>query len=353
MSVAMRRLVPGIASLVLVAGIPTYAQAQVTIHITTTQQTSCDVTTDASGLRLSGNGTDLIATGATLSGNGCGGGSGPPTPNNFPLTVSANPLTGTPFTVSWSVTGATSCSGSATLGGAAASLSGWTDVTTPDSPRSVLASTAGTYTLSLTCSNTGGSVTSLPTQVVVGQGGSGACPTLANGRTQATVSDINYNPGNHLRRSVDLTQWNNIWGHITESDDVTPWPGANGSSPTIKTLSNTQYIGAVFQTGNVAHGVTGFYIDASYYGGPPIDATISQNCGDFSPATAACSTTTSGYPNGVPDQDQPFLHWYVQGSSNAYCELQPNTTYYFNMQYHDLAPCATGTCEETFQHNHN
>src|SRR5579871_6901542 len=274
MSVATRRLALLICAFLLVIGISTSAEAQVTIHMTTTTQLNCDVTTDANGLRLSGNGTDLIATGVTLTGNGCGGGSGPPTPNNFPLTVSANPLTGTPFTVSWSVTGATTCSGSATLGGVAASLPGWTDVTTPDSPRSVLASVAGTYTLSLTCSNTGGSITSQPTQVLVGQGSASACPTLGNGRTPATASDINYLPGSHVRHSVDITQWANIWGYINEQAAPPPvaWPGISGASPTIMAIGKTQYLGAYFHT-TTQTGLSGFYIDVSYGQGPPVDVS--------------------------------------------------------------------------------
>src|SRR4051812_44172925 len=74
MSVAMRRFVSIFSAFALVvSGI---ASAQVTIHLTTTQQTACDITTDAQGLRLGAGGTDLVATGVTLSGTGCGTGGG-------------------------------------------------------------------------------------------------------------------------------------------------------------------------------------------------------------------------------------------------------------------------------------
>src|SRR4051812_21480965 len=245
MSVAMRRLASIVSVLALVvSGI---ASAQVTIHLTTTQQTACDITTDAQGLRLGAGGTDLVATGVTLSGTGCGGGGGaPPSPNNFALAVAPSaPTTGTPFTVSWAVTGANSCSGSASLNGNSASLSGWTDVTSATSPRIVTATTSGTYTLSLTCSNAAGSVTSVPTNVTVGQGSSDSCPAAP--RTRATISDIEYLPAlpaPHVRHNVDLTLWDNIWGHVNETDDVNPWPGANSSQPTIRTLQKTQYVAA-------------------------------------------------------------------------------------------------------------
>jgi len=145
----MRRLVSILSAFALV--VSGVASAQVTIHLTTTQQTACDITTDAQGLRLGAGGTDLVATGVTLSGTGCGtgGGGGAPAPNNFPLVVApTTPITGAPFTVSWAVTGATSCTGSASVNGSSTTLSGWTDVTSATSPRTVNATTAGTYTLS-------------------------------------------------------------------------------------------------------------------------------------------------------------------------------------------------------------
>ncbi len=352
MSVALSRLALIIFAAAAI-GLSATAHAQVTIHLTTTQNATCTVTTDASGLSLAPGGTDLTATGVTLSGSGCGGG-GAPSPNNFPLTVSANPVTGTPFTVSWSVTGATTCTASATLGGNAISLTGWTDVTTPNSPRSVTATIAGTYTLSLTCSNTVGSVTSLPANVVVAQGSGGNCPQLGNGRTQATLSDIHYlpEPPTHVRHGVDITQWDNIWGHINENDDVTTWPGVAGASPTISSIGTNQYLGAKFHVGAEPQSLTGFYIDVSYGPGPPIDAAISTSCGDFNPPDTGCKTSTP-----IQSQDQAFMHWKMSPGSSFYCGLLPNTDYYFNVQFHDANPtgpgCVGSTCEITIQHNHN
>ena len=63
------------------------ANAQVTVHLTTVQGSNCDVTTDAQGLTLVPGGTDLRATGVTLTGTGCGTGTQPPlpSPDNFAL----------------------------------------------------------------------------------------------------------------------------------------------------------------------------------------------------------------------------------------------------------------------------
>jgi hypothetical protein len=346
MAVAMRRLV-SLVSILALSAFGT-ASAQVTIHLTTAQQTSCDITTDANGLRLVPGSADLMATGVTLSGTGCGGG-GAPTPNNFPLTPNpASPTAGTPFTVSWSVSGATSCTGSASFNGSSTSLSGWTDVTAATSPRTVTASAAGSYTLSLTCSNTSGSITSTPLNLVVqgGSGGGDVCPSSP--RTRATVSDIHYlpEPPTHVRHNVDLTLWDNIWGHVSETDNVTPWPGPSGATPTISTLGKTQYIAAKFHVGASPPSVFGFYKNVSYGAGPNLDVSISTNCGDFTPSQQTCVATNK------PANDAGMLYWSL--TNPVYCKLEPNTDYYFNVQFHDpntSGPgCSGGTCRTTIGH---
>ena len=348
MTVAMRRFASLVSAVALV--VSGTAGAQVTIHVTTSQNTTCDITTDANGLRLASGGTDLVATGATLTGAGCGlgGGGGGPTPNPFALTAPASAGVGSAFAVSWTVTGATSCAGSATLNGSALpSLAGWTDTTSATSPRSVTASSPGTYVLSLTCSNGSGSANSLPATVQV-TGAGDSCP--ASPRTRATVSDINYLPGTHLRRGVDLTLWNNIWGHINESDNVTPFPGPNGASPSIQTLGKTQYVAAKFNTGPLGVNFSGNYINVSYGAGPSLDMSISPACGDFAPATPGCLVTD------VPSIDRGLVYWRIVNGTNFVCPLQPNTDYYLNVQFHDPATtgpgCGTTTCKTTIQNVH-
>jgi hypothetical protein len=345
----MRRIASLVSAVALV--VSGTAGAQVTIHVTTAQSTTCDITTDANGLRLAPGGTDLIATGATLTGAGCGLGGGGPTPNPFALNVQPTvPIAGTPFSVSWTVSGANSCTGSATYNGVSLpSLAGWTDTTSPVSPRSVTTTGAGTYVLSLACSNVSGTANSLPATVVVTQGGAGdSCPVTP--RTRATVSDINYLPGNHIRHGVSLTEWTNIWGHINESDNVTPYPGPNGSSPSIQTLGKTQYIAARFNSGSLPANFFGFYNNVSYGAGPNLDMSISTACGDFSPAEQGCIVTD------VPSTDRGLVYWRMINGTSFYCPLQQNTDYYLNVQFHDPATtgpgCSGGTCKTTIQHNH-
>jgi hypothetical protein len=350
MSVGLRRLVSLLP--VVAFAVAGTTQAQVTIHLTTAQQTNCDVVTDANGLRLVPGSTDLSATGVTLSGTGCGG-IAPPTPNNFPLTAPATAVTGTSFAVSWNVSGATSCTGSANLNGSSVILPGWTDVTSTTSPRNATATAAGTYTLSLACSNSGGSATSLPATVAVTQGGGGGDSCPATPRTRVTTSDIHYlpEPPAHVRPGVQITQWDNIWGHINETDGITPWPGVAGASPTIWTIGKTQYVAAKFHTGALTT-TNGFFKNVSYGAGPNLDMAISQNCGDFAPTEAAC------LKSDVPSSDTALVFWRLDTVvSSSYCHLTPNSDYYVNIQFHDPATtgpgCSGGTCKSTIQAYHN
>ena len=348
MTVAMRRIASLVSAVALV--VSGTAGAQVTIHVTTAQSTSCDITTDANGLRLAAGGTDLIATGATLTGTGCGGG-GVVSPNNFPLNVTpAAPVAGTPFSVSWQVTGATSCTGSASLNGSSTTLAGWTDSTTTTSPRTVTATTAGSYVLSLACTNGASTANSVPTTVVVGQVGGDSCPSTP--RTRATLSDLHYmpEPPAHVRHGVDLTSWNAIWGHITESDAEIPFPGPSGASPTIWTLGKTQYIAAKFNTGALPANVFGFYKNVSYGAGPNLDMAISTACGDFAPAEPGCKVSD------IQATDQGMVYWRMINGTNFYCPLLQNTDYYLNIQFHDINTtgpgCSSTTCRTTIQHVH-
>jgi hypothetical protein len=350
MTVATRRIASLVSAVALLAS--GTAGAQVTIHVTTTSQATCDITTDAAGLRLAAGGTDLVATGATLSGSGCGGaGGGAPTPNNFSLNATpAAPTAGVAFSVSWTVTGATTCTGSASLNGSSTTLSGWTDSTSATSPRSVTATSAGNYTLSLTCSNSFGSVTSAPATVTVGAGSGDVCPVTP--RTRATVSDLHYlpEPPAHVRRNVDLTSWDEIWGHITENDDRIPFPGPSGASPTISSIGKTQYIAAKFNSGSLPANVFGFYKNVSYGPGPNLDMAISTSCGDFAPAEPGCSVSN------VQATDQGMVYWRMVNGTNFYCPLLQNTDYFLNIQFHDInttGPGCSGTnCRTTIQHYH-
>ena len=438
MSVVLRRLFV-LSSTLALSTFAATVSAQVTLHLTTTQQTNCDATTDAAGLSLIPGGADLQATGVTLTGAGCGAGSAdfaasvtapgtatigipinvtwsasqaastctygtpasgvsgwpsgtaacqgaacagahtvpvtitaagthnfgitctnstgfaqsaavvaggdssPPSPNNFVLTVPSLGTTGSPFQVSWAVTGATSCTGSASLNGSSASLPGWTNVTTPTSPRTATPAVAGVYTLGLTCSNSLGSVTSLPATITIQQS-DGSCPA---GRQ--TVGNLFYPPSQTLRNNVDLTLWDNIWGHNTTTDPLVPWPGFPGSNPVIKDFGKTAYVAAKLHVG-ADLGYQGFYKNISYNGGPNLTMSISPTCGDFNPAQSACLR------ENIPSGDQGMVYWRQSAGTNFYCHLDPNTDYYLNIKLTDPTAsgpnCApSGTCYVHVQNN--
>ncbi len=410
-------------------------QAQVTIDLTTTEDAGCTVVTDAQGLRLAPNGTALQATGVSLTGSGCGGGTSgagaefgatvqapasvvvgtpfnvtwsaaadaarctysgstgvsgwpvgstacegtdctnvhnssvvvsnainysfaltctnssgyaqsqvsaqgggvPPSPDNFPLVVPASATVGLGFSVSWNVQNATACSGSASLNGNSTNLPGWTDTTSADSPRTVTPSQAGTYTLRLNCSNAAGSVVSQFAAVPVGGGGTESCPT---GRL--TTASIRYPnvPGSGVRGNVDLTRFENIWGHSSNTDTAIAWPGRNSAVPAIQNWGKTQYIAAKFNVpasaGTSAYETLRY---STYYSGPELTLSVSTQCGDFQPVNPLCLST------GVGTGDA-FKKIVLFPHTNG-CPILPGTDYYINVKMTDPAPAdcnSASTC---------
>jgi len=327
------------------------AEAQVTLNLTTTQQTNCTVTTDAQGIRLVPGGTDLIATGVTLSGTGCGTqGGGAPTPNpSFTITPSpTGGVVGTTFQLAWAVVGATSCTGAASLDGSSTSVPGWTDVTsnTTISPRTVTLNTAGTYQFNLTCSNAVGS-TSGSTSVVVTTtgGGGGNCP--AGRQTTAQVCyAIGSGPINCTSR--DMTQFSGLFGHQTPTDTGIDFPGYSGLSIVLKDASKAagSYFAAQFTMPAAldAHEFGKIY-KGDTYGTHPMTFSISPTCGDFTnvPNPTLCTGIQT-----VPS-DSFGVGW--KNSINtaiAACPLTPGQPYYLNFKFTtpptDSVNCNSTTC---------
>ena len=170
-------------------------------------------------------------------------------------------------------------------------------------------------------------------------------------RTLLTSSDIVYLPiVSHLRPGVDISNFDNIWGHINELDGVTPWPGARGASPTIRRIGHYQYIGAKFRVPDSASSsLSGYFKHVSYGGGPNIDFAISTQCGDFHPPQPACSAAD------VVSDDYSMVRWGVSSSSSAECHLEPGSVYYVNIRFTDPLThgpdCDNGTvtCQTTIQ----
>lgn len=338
MSVHFGRLVGSLFSVFAVAFLST-ASAQVTLHLTTPQQTTCTITTDAQGLSLVPGTTDLQATGVTFSGNACSGVPAP-TPQNFALSVPAAVNTGSAFSVSWNVTGATSCTGSATLAGSSTTLAGWTDSTSATPPRSVTAPVDGTYVLTLTCSNTGGSVTSTPATVVASTGGGNNdnCPSTP--LTRITTGSVSYVPSSGTRTNVNMTSWDEIWGHATSTDATVPFPGRPNSQPSLLGFPKTGYLAAKFTVpAGAVINTYGWISHTEYNYGQDLTASISTNCGDFAPSNPSCLAVTSSGQNLVP--------WAVSTPA-SFCPVVPGQTYFLNIKMTDpsrpsdtCAPSAT------------
>ncbi len=430
-----------LAGAVSFAVLASHADAQVTLNLTTAQQTNCTAVTDAQGLHLVPGSTDLAATGVTLSGTGCGGGQSPATdfeatinvpstatvgtpftvnwsaaqsatqctyggstglagwptgttacqgtacngvhsaavtvstPGSYSLNVTCtngsgyasgggtavgaptapvftNPLAATPATVtlgqsfsgSWGVSGASSCQGTAELGGSSIALPGWTDVTSATSPRQVTPTQIGTYSLKLTCSNSVGSTTSGPVNVVVQ--GTNSCP--AGRQTTADVCYNYNNTGANCARGTDVTTFSSLWGRNLPTGTPVAFPGLNYFT-VINNMNASGYIAAQFTVPqNMLANQTGVFTHGETLPGPNVTMAISKNCGDFNPSTSIClrsdinagSLLTKWKNVAVPD------------SLVVACPLTPGETYYVNFKMTRPTDCSGSSCTVTVQSNH-
>lgn len=148
---------------------------------------------------------------------------------------------------------------------------------------------------------------------------------LATSLTRLTTSDVRYpNTGNSLRYDVDVTQYDNIWGHATNSDPVVPWPGRNGAVPTLLDFGKTEYICAQFHVpDDVAPGLYGALGYSTYYSGPALTLAYSQACGDFDPEIANCVSTVG--------TGEAFKKFVIAPHVNG-CPLTPGSDYYANFK---------------------
>lgn len=264
----------------------------------------------------------------------------PPQPADFALTAPANATVGTPFTVSWSVSGATSCTGAATVSGNAVTLPGWTNATLPITPpesASVTATDAGTNSLTMTCSNAAGTIHSQAATVVVSQAGGTAC-VGPGGITRQTSGTVTY-PNGRGTATRDFTSFSKIWGHAygnnpPVSDPELPWPGTHGASP-ILTINRSQFVAAQFTVPqNALTSLSGFIQHQTYSYGVDMTAAYSTTCGDFNPPNPSCVVVGTG-----PNTAFPFWQT-AQGNG---CVLTPGTTYYLNLKPTNPNQ-ATSTC---------
>lgn len=179
-----------------------------------------------------------------------------------------------------------------------------------------------------------------------------SCPAVVSTPTGNVTlrgrSDIWYLPGVRIRHNVDVTAWDNVWGHIDELDGLTLWPGVPGASPTIHTVGRTEYVAAKFHVPALAlPTLTGTFVHVSYGGGPNIDMTISRTCGDFRTVEQGC------WVHDDPGDDAPMLRWRLGAGNRFYCHLDPDTDYFVNMRFtdpHATGPdCSGASCQMTVQ----
>jgi hypothetical protein len=177
------------------------------------------------------------------------------------------------------------------------------------------------------------------------------CPqsitTGTDTRTLRTLSDILYANTDHVRHNVNIAVFDNIWGHITELDGLTLWPGVPGASPTIRTIGKTEYVGAKFHVpAFVLPSANGSFKHVMYSGGPDIDFSISRLCGDFE-SVEGCSVS------GAAPDDNPMVVWRIGQGNRFRCGLQPDTDYYVNIRFTDRGTtgpdCYGTTCYSTIQ----
>lgn len=152
------------------------------------------------------------------------------------------------------------------------------------------------------------------------------CPDSS---TRATRSNIRYpTTGSSLRYNVDLTLFENIWGHSNNSDSAVLWPGRNGSGPALLNFGKEQYVAAKFHVPpGIATSVSGFYGYATYYSGPLVELSISTRCGDFLPANPACVSTHGA--------GESFGKWRIVPNAQN-CPLEPDTDYFVNARMVDV-----------------
>ncbi len=262
-----------------------------------------------------------------------------PTPADFALSAPASANVGEAFQVSWAVQNATSCQGTATLGGSSVSLPGWTSVgagvNSATSPRTVTASQAGAYTLSLRCENTSGFVTSQNASVTIVTPPSNSCP--AGLQSVGDVSyHVNWTTSSNVARNVDITQFKNIWGRNAPTSTILDWPQRNYAA-IFTTYDKTKYIAAKFKV--PASGMTsdfGRMFMADNLNGPNTTVSISKTCGEFTPTNLGANCLTTN--NGKNDQ---IVGWKLAGARPGWpmCELTPGEEYYLNIKATD--PSAT------------
>jgi len=228
------------------------------------------------------------------------------------FTVSPLSLTeGESVTISWAALNATSCA-------ASSNLVAWSGAVQTSGSVATAINTAGTYALNLTCQGEAGPVSRTASVIVT-------APVPPDPKTTVCTAPT---------LSGTTVAWENFW--------KTAFPGPSYNN-TNTAITRSGYLALEFNTGNI--------VDNGYLGtvGNTITSgvrlgAISECPGDFD--VASDCTHIWGIGGGIS--------WATNGTSSA-CELQPNTTYYFNVTFTDgsnstSSSCTSSQCIATIQH---
>ncbi|MBA8886140.1 hypothetical protein FHW12_000331 [Dokdonella fugitiva] len=160
-------------------------------------------------------------------------------------------------------------------------------------------------------------------------------------RTRLVLSDVDYSAQHWpVRYRVAMTEWDNVWGHNSATDAVTPWPGVAGSAPTLRWFRRTSYVALHFRTPvDPFPGLASRFVAPSANAGPNLTMAISRGCGDF----RLYLPTPGCLAENVPTADVPMVYWQFADTSPATaCNLQPDTDYFVNIMQTD--PTSTLEC---------
>jgi hypothetical protein len=152
------------------------------------------------------------------------------------------------------------------------------------------------------------------------------------------LADFAYGGDNSLRNryNVDVTNWDNIWGHATALDAVVPFPGRANAVPIFLNFDPAGYVAAHFDVPiGMLPNTYGWIAQTEYNHEADLTAAISPVCGDFSPAAQHCFSQGTGGANLVP--------WSVP-PPNTFCALQPGVGYYLNLKVTDSSGCEASGC---------
>ncbi|MFZ2237565.1 MAG: hypothetical protein WBP11_07765 [Dokdonella sp.] len=298
------------------------------------------------------------ATGSTTSTSGVRTvSSNPPVITAGPMTWSVLPWSsGQTKTVTWSASNADSCGFSATTLPNGVSLqqflSGGVSVCSSaascalNNSLTLNATVAGTYGVSLNCTNSsGGNVSSSQSWNVTQS--TATCLSPATGWNRLTTAQIYYQSFWQGAGVKDVTEFASIWGRnysVTGAPIVNQWPG-RAQQLVMPAIGINQFVSAKFRTpsSGATKGHT-FLIDPTSYGlsggdgvGPVarVSMTVSTKCGDFDTNSAFIPSQCTASQMAANDI------FGIYTNSPVGCSLQPDTEYYLNVIYAPLTSPAT------------